>query len=171
MKTWTLISLRKFRKLQHLLFWVSVTKQSFENGFGFPQWLEIPTLPAIVLKFNVTLARPLRLVILYFFKMENLDRRLYLHDSKWNSRSDVDWLTHTKQLLSLLCIVYLGVVISIGEKFVGNYKACPHTVNLNQSTESADGDGGIEVCKSSNREVVSSIALIQSEILLTRRID
>ena len=34
------------------------------------------------------------------------DRRLYLHDSKRNSRSDVDWLTHTKQLLNLLCIVY-----------------------------------------------------------------
>ena len=29
-----------------MLFWFSVTKQSFENGFGFPQWLEIPTLPA-----------------------------------------------------------------------------------------------------------------------------
>ena len=27
-------------------FWFSVTKQSFENGFCFPQWLEIPTLPA-----------------------------------------------------------------------------------------------------------------------------
>ena len=33
-------------------------------------------------------------------------RRLYLHDSKRNSRSDVDGLTHTKQLLNLLCIVY-----------------------------------------------------------------
>ena len=29
-----------------MLFWFSVTKQSFENGFGFPQWSEIPTLPA-----------------------------------------------------------------------------------------------------------------------------
>ena len=38
----------------------------------------------LVLKFNVTLARPLRLVILYFFKWKILsdDRRLYLHDSK-----------------------------------------------------------------------------------------
>ena len=26
-------------------FWFSVTKQSFENGFGFPQLSEIPTLP------------------------------------------------------------------------------------------------------------------------------
>ena len=40
--------------------------------------------------------------------------------------------------------------------------------NLNQSTESIDGNGCIEVCKSSNREVVSSIAFIQSEIRLTR---
>ena len=29
-----------------MLFWFSVTKQSFENGFGFPKWSEIPTLPA-----------------------------------------------------------------------------------------------------------------------------
>ena len=28
-----------------MLFWFSVTKQSFENSFGFPQWSEIPTLP------------------------------------------------------------------------------------------------------------------------------
>ena len=29
-----------------MLFWFLVTKQSFENVFGFPQWSEIPTLPA-----------------------------------------------------------------------------------------------------------------------------
>ena len=29
-----------------MLFWFLVTKQSFENGFGFPQWSEIPTLRA-----------------------------------------------------------------------------------------------------------------------------
>ena len=29
-----------------MLFWFSVTKQSFENGFGFPQRSEISTLPA-----------------------------------------------------------------------------------------------------------------------------
>ena len=29
-----------------MLFWFLVTKQSFENGFGFPKWSEIPTLPA-----------------------------------------------------------------------------------------------------------------------------
>ena len=29
-----------------MLFWFSVTKQSFENGFGFPQLSDIPTLPA-----------------------------------------------------------------------------------------------------------------------------
>ena len=29
-----------------MLVWFSVTTQSFENGFGFPQWSEIPTLPA-----------------------------------------------------------------------------------------------------------------------------
>ena len=63
----------------------------------------------LALKFNVTLARPLRLVIPYFFQWKFLwdVRRLYLHDSKWNWRSDVDGLTHTKQLLNLLCIVYI----------------------------------------------------------------
>ena len=29
-----------------MLFWFSVTKQSFENGFGSPKRSEIPTLPA-----------------------------------------------------------------------------------------------------------------------------
>ena len=65
----------------------------------------------LVLKLNVTLARMLRLVIRYFFKWKFLsdDRRLYLHASKLNSRSDVDRLTHTKQLLKLLCIVYYNL--------------------------------------------------------------
>ena len=83
-----------------MLFWFSVTKQSFENSFVFPKK-----------KLNVTLARPLRLVILYFFKLKILsdDWCLNLHDSKRNSRSDVDGLTHTKQLLNLLCIVYIQV--------------------------------------------------------------
>ena len=59
----------------------------------------------LVLKSNVTLL--LRFVILYFFiwKILSDDGRLYLHDSKLNSRSDVDGLTHTKQLLNLLCKV------------------------------------------------------------------
>ena len=42
-----------------MLFWFSVTKQSFENGFGFPHGL------------NVTLAHPLRLVILYFLNVKS----------------------------------------------------------------------------------------------------
>ena len=73
-----------------------------------PDDQKYPRYP-LVLKLNVTLARPLRLVILYFFNWKILSdgRRLYLHDSKWNSRSDVDGLTHTKQLLNLLCIVYI----------------------------------------------------------------
>ena len=91
-----------------MLFWFLATKQSRENGFGFPHDQKYPRY-TLVLKLNVTLARPLRLVILYSFKWKFLsdDRRLYLHDSKLNSRSDVDGLTHTKQLLNLLCIVYV----------------------------------------------------------------
>ena len=63
--------------------WFSETKQSFENGFGFPNDQKYPRYP-LVFKLNVTLARPLRLVILYFFKWKILseDRRLCLHDSK-----------------------------------------------------------------------------------------
>ena len=71
-----------------------------------PNYHKYPRYP-LVLKLNVTLARPLRLVNLYFFKWKILsdDRRLYLYDSKRNSRSDVERLTYTKQLLNLLCIV------------------------------------------------------------------
>ena len=54
-----------------MLFWFSVTKQSFENGLENDQ--KYPRYP-LVLKLNVTLARPLRLVILYFVLMENLVR-------------------------------------------------------------------------------------------------
>ena len=72
-------------------------------GLASPNDQKYPRYPLVV-KFNVTLARPLRLVILYFFN--GGDRRLYLHDSKRNLRSDVDGLIHTKQLLNLLCIVY-----------------------------------------------------------------
>ena len=34
------------------------------------------------------------------------DRRIYLHAKRGNLRSDVDGLTHTKQLLNLVCIIY-----------------------------------------------------------------
>ena len=90
-----------------MLFWFSVTKQLLKNIFGFPQWSEISML-SLVLKLNFTLAWPLRLVIPYFCKWKFLsdDRCFYLHDSKWNLRSDVDGFNHTKQLLNLLCIVY-----------------------------------------------------------------
>ena len=66
-----------------MLFWFSVTKQSLESVFGYPNDQKYPRYP-LVLKFNVTLARPLRLVIRYFFKWKFLSdvRRLYLHDSK-----------------------------------------------------------------------------------------
>ena len=76
------------------------------NDQKYPRYL-------LALKFNVTLARPLRLVIPYFFKWKFLSdvQRLYLHDSKCNLRSDVDGLTHTKQLLNILCIVYIDIQI------------------------------------------------------------
>ena len=66
-----------------MLFWFSVTKRSLENVLGSPNDQKYPRYP-LVLNFNVTLARPLRLVIPYFFYWILLsdDRRLYLHDSK-----------------------------------------------------------------------------------------
>ena len=50
-----------------MLFLVSVTKQSLENVFlASPSDQKYPRYP-LALKFNVTLARPLRLVIPFFF--------------------------------------------------------------------------------------------------------
>ena len=84
-KNWSFISLRKLKKSQHLLCFLgfSVTKQSLENVFDSPNDQKYPRYP-LVLKLNVTLARPLRLVIPYFFKWKFLSdvRHLNLHDSK-----------------------------------------------------------------------------------------
>ena len=49
-----------------MFFWFSMTKQSLENGFGFPNDQKYQRYP-IDLKLNVTLAQPMRLVFLYFF--------------------------------------------------------------------------------------------------------
>ena len=56
-----------------MLFVVSVTKLSLENVFGSPNDQKYPRYP-LALKLNVTLARPLRSVIPYFFLMEILGR-------------------------------------------------------------------------------------------------
>ena len=66
-----------------MLFLVSVTKQSHENVLASPNDQTYPRYP-LALKFNVTLAQQLRLVIPYFFKWKFLSDvwRLYLHDSK-----------------------------------------------------------------------------------------
>ena len=49
-----------------MLFWFSVIKQSLKNGLASPNDQKYTRYP-LALNFNVTLARPLRLVILYFF--------------------------------------------------------------------------------------------------------
>ena len=67
-----------------MLFWFSVTNNRLKMFLAFPNDQKYPRYP-LVLKFNVTLARPLSLVIPYFFLMEILvrdDQRLHLHDSK-----------------------------------------------------------------------------------------
>ena len=67
MKNWSFIS-QKSQKIAAFatLFWFSVTKQSLENVLTSPNDQKYPGVP-LVLKFNVTLARPLRLVIPYIF--------------------------------------------------------------------------------------------------------
>ena len=66
-----------------MLFWFSVTSNRLKMVSASHNDQKYPRYP-LVLKVNVSLARPLRLVILYFFKWKILsdDRRLYLHDSK-----------------------------------------------------------------------------------------
>ena len=67
-----------------MLFRFSVTKQSLENGFGFPNDQKYTRYP-LALKFNVTLAQQLRLVILYCFKWKLLsdDRRQQMKLEIW----------------------------------------------------------------------------------------
>ena len=97
-----------------MLFWFSVTKRSLENGFGFLQWSEMPTLPAsLKIKGHFSTAAAFGNSVFFKGKILSDDRRLYLHNSKWNSRSDVDGLTHTKQLLNLLCIVYIPLMLQL----------------------------------------------------------
>ena len=66
-----------------MLFWFSVTSNRLKMVSASHNDQKYPRYP-LVLKLNVSLAQPLRLVILYFFKWKILtdDRRLYLHDSK-----------------------------------------------------------------------------------------
>ena len=66
-----------------MLFWFSVTSNRLKMVSASHNDQKYPRYP-LVLKVNVSLAQPLRLVILYFFKWKILtdDRRLYLHDSK-----------------------------------------------------------------------------------------
>ena len=63
---------QKIAAFTMLFFWFSVTKQSYENGSASPSDQKYPRDP-LVLKLKVTLARSLRLVILYLL-MENLVR-------------------------------------------------------------------------------------------------
>ena len=60
----------------------------------------------LVLKCNVTLAWPLRFVIPSFFLNGNSCQMFDACIFMTSNETDVDGLTHTKQLLNLLCIVY-----------------------------------------------------------------
>ena len=82
---WSVISLRKVRKLQHLLCFFGF--QLLNNRlkmFLAPPYDQIYPHYQLVLKSNFTLAWLLRLVIPNFFKWKFLSdvRCLYLHDSK-----------------------------------------------------------------------------------------
>ena len=71
-----------------MLFWFSVTKKSFENGFGFPQRSEIPTLPA-----SLKIKRHFRTAAAFgnsvFFEMENLVRLSALVSSLQQMRLEI----------------------------------------------------------------------------------
>ena len=67
-----------------MFFWFSVTKQSPKNGFGFPNDQKYPCYP-LVLKFNITLARLLLLVILYFACISMTANQIY--DLMWMGSS------------------------------------------------------------------------------------
>ena len=65
---------------------------------------EIPTLPAslkIKRHCSVT-AAAFDNSVLFKWKILSDDRRLHLHDSKRNSRADVNGLTHTKQIAKFI---------------------------------------------------------------------
>ena len=72
----------KAKKLQHLLyFWFSVTKQSIEIGFGFPQWSEILTLPdCLKIKRHFSTTAAFGSSVFFKWKILSDDRRLYLQD-------------------------------------------------------------------------------------------
>ena len=69
-----------------MLFWFSVTKQSFENGFGSPpppQRSEIPTLPdSFKTKRHFSTAAAFCNSVFLNWKILSYNRRLNLHDSK-----------------------------------------------------------------------------------------
>ena len=68
-----------------MLFWFSVTKHSYENYFGFPQWSEIRTLPAsLKIKRHFSTAAAYGNSVFFNWKILSNDQRLYLHDNKWN---------------------------------------------------------------------------------------
>ena len=66
-----------------MLFWFQGPNNRLKMFLASPNDQKYPRYP-LALKLNVTLARPLRLVIPYFLKWKFLSdvRRLYLHDNK-----------------------------------------------------------------------------------------
>ena len=79
-KTWSFISLRKLRKMQHMLCFFGF---QCENGFGFLQCSEIPTLPvSLKIKRHFSTAAAFGNSVFFKWKILSDDRRFYLHDSK-----------------------------------------------------------------------------------------
>ena len=134
------------------------------NDQKYPRYL-------LVLKLNATLARPLRLVILYFFKWKFLsdDQRLYLHDSKLNSKSDVDGLTHTKQLLNLLCIVYICQLFFMRNTFM-KFQNPNYIFERTQRRPNGRTDGRTST-KLDATAAFSKLGAFASSIALCQRID
>ena len=96
-----------------------MTKQSLENILASPNDQKYTRYP-LVFKVNATLARPLRLVIPHFLNgnsCQMIGACIFMTANE--TRSDGDGFIHTKQLLNLLCIVYLKKVYFQKELFGG----------------------------------------------------
>ena len=104
-KNLVFISRRKFRRL-FCVFLLLVSKQCLKEVWDFPNNQKCPFC-TLASKPNLTLTLALHLNILQSFTYKSLSDNWYFYLHARNMRSDVDGLTHTKQLLNLFSIVYI----------------------------------------------------------------
>ena len=96
------------------LFWFSVTKQSLENGFGFPQWSEMPTLPTS-LKIKRHFSTAAAFGNSAFFKMENLVRWSALVPS-WQQMKLRIWCGWAHPYKTIAKFIVHNIILTIIDK-------------------------------------------------------